>query len=863
VREFGTIYEGLLESELAVAEADLVVDREGYYRPAKAGEEPSVREGKVYLHNRSGARKATGTYFTKEFAVDHLLDEALEPALRDHLERLDHLDDEMAADRFFDFRVADIAMGSAHFLVAAVDRIERQFSQYLARRPLPGVRAELAQLRAAAVKALDVLAEQIEIEDMQLLRRQIARRCIYGVDMNSVAVSLARLSIWIHTFVPGLPLSLLDHNLVPGNSLVGVGSVDEIIEAADPGGESKESLFPIDAEKLVGAAMEPLTRVARAADATPADVRRARAALKEARTAVAPAEALCDIVAASRVPGESFPAHLVEEWEAAKGRIVCSPHHNRARKALELLPPFHFPVAFPEVFLRERAGFDVLLGNPPWQEATVEEHAFWARHQPGLRSLKPRQFEPIRARLRADRPDLVRLYEAELAEAALLRQALVHGPYPGMGTGDPDVYKAFCWRFWGLATSQGGRISVVLPRSALAAKGSASFRRQAFNGSRDIRITTLVNKRQWVFDDVHPQYTIGLTVICKGTPDGVSIGLRGPFTSLERFVAGANADPARFLAADVMGWTDSAALPLLPDEEALGVFATLRNQPRLDFDDKKSWRCRPYAELHATNDKPLMDLESERCPKGYWPVFKGESFDIWEPDTKSYYAWADPDKVLPELLSTQKRGNRSKTSPFFEFPKDKVSKPQLLPCWFPRVGFRDVSRATDSRTVRVALLPPRVFLTNKAPYFLWPRGCETDQAYLLGVLSSVTLDWYARRFVEIGLNFYIVNPFPIPRPTEGNPLRIRVIQLAGRLAALDDRYAEWAAKVGVECGPLAEDAKQDRIHELDAVVAHLYGLTEGQMRHVFETFHEGWAYQARLAATIEHYRAWVNKLAGA
>src|SRR5439155_17567110 len=236
VGEFGTIYQGLLESELAIAETDLTVDKEGFYRPCRAGEKPLVKESHIYLHDRSGARKATGTYFTKDFAVAHLLDHALEPALGENCRRLDALDDEAAADAFFDFRVADIAMGSAHFLVAAVDRIERVFTDYLAKRLLPGVRGELQKLRAAAEKALGPAAETIEIEDTQLLRRLIARRCIYGVDLNPVAVDLARLSLWIHTFVPGLPLSLLDRNLVVGNSLVGIGQLSEIEEKAEADG---------------------------------------------------------------------------------------------------------------------------------------------------------------------------------------------------------------------------------------------------------------------------------------------------------------------------------------------------------------------------------------------------------------------------------------------------------------------------------------------------------------------------------------------------------------------------------------------------------------------------------------------------
>ncbi|NVM23747.1 MAG: hypothetical protein HWN68_18455, partial [Desulfobacterales bacterium] len=183
VRDFGTIYEGLLESELSVADADLDVDRNGSYIPAKP-HEPKVHKGEIYLHNRSGIRKATGSYFTKSFAVEHLLDNALEPALDEHLSRLDTLIEREAGEAFFDFRVADIAMGSGHFLVAAVDRIEPRLSSYLAKRPLAVVTDELTRLRNRALKELGPLATGVDIEDIQLLRRQIARRCIYGVDLN-------------------------------------------------------------------------------------------------------------------------------------------------------------------------------------------------------------------------------------------------------------------------------------------------------------------------------------------------------------------------------------------------------------------------------------------------------------------------------------------------------------------------------------------------------------------------------------------------------------------------------------------------------------------------------------------------------
>ncbi len=83
-----------------------------------------------------------------------------------------------------------------------------------------------------------------------------------------------------------------------------------------------------------------------------------------------------------------------------------------------------------------------------------------------------------------------------------------------------------------------------------------------------------------------------------------------------------------------------------------------------------------------------------------------------------------------------------------------------------------------------------------------------------------------------------------------------VVGATGRLACSDNRFAEWAEEVGVEYGPLEDDEKDDMIYELDAVVAHLYGLKQKHLVHIFETFHEGWDYQSRLDATLKHFRKW-------
>ncbi len=859
VREFGTIYEGLLESELSVAETDLTIESRGKnkdaYRPCKEDEEPAIAAGAIYLHNASGARKATGSYYTKHFAVEHLLDRSLEPALDDHFARLDQLDELEAAESFFDFRVADIAMGSGHFLVAAVDRIEARFSGYLARRPLPRVSQELGHLRAAATEALGDAADSYEeFEDNALLRRLIARRCIYGVDINEVAVQLARLGIWIHTFVPGLPLSLLDRNLIHGNSLVGIGQLDEFDEVLK---ESGMALFQMDAKTFLSDASEALSRLGQIADATTAEVKQARKAWQEADAAIEPTRALCDILTASRIESTDFPV-LLTDWEKQKSTVVQSRDHGHALGVLKGMNPIHFPVAFPEVFLRKRAGFDVILGNPPWEKARVEEHGFWARFVPGLRGLTQREREAQVRELRESRPDLVTELEGEVAAASALRNALLRGPFPGMGTGDPELYKAFCWRFWFLVAESGGRIGVVLPRSALAAKGSEEFRWRLFDEAAAVEASLLLNNRNWFFEDVHPQYTVGLVGVERRPKEegNCAVYLEGPYNSRTAYDSRLPNGGASFVGEEVLTWNDSASLPLLPTAESNQVFAQLRKSPRLDLDEPGQWRARPLAEVHATNDKHMYDLESKECPEGFWPVYKGASFDLWQPETGDNYAWADPNVVLPVLQQKRLRGNRSVKSVFSECDADWCADPETLPCRGPRIAFRDVTRATDSRTLRCALIPPNVFVNHTAPYLVFPSRSAAQAAYLLGLLSSLPLDWYSRRFVETHLTFFVLNPFPVPRPDESSELRARVIELAGRLACPDDRFAEWAKEVGVECGPLADDEKQDMIHELDAVVAHLYGLTRAHLVHIFETFHEGWDYHARLEATLEHFEQW-------
>ncbi len=146
--------------------------------------------------------------------------------------------------------------------------------------------------------------------------------------------------------------------------------------------------------------------------------------------------------------------------------------------------------------------------------------------------------------------------------------------------------------------------------------------------------------------------------------------------------------------------------------------------------------------------------------------------------------------------------------------------------------------------------------TETAPWVLWvvPEYPLKQEAFLLGVMASIPCDWWMRRFVEGHVYQEAFECLRIPRYVEGDALVERAVWLAGRLASPDKRFAQWAKAVGVQWGNLDTAEKDAMIAELDAVVAHLYGLSEQQLVHIFETFHEGWDYHPRLEAVLNHFR---------
>ena len=240
---------------------------------------------------------------------------------------------------------------------------------------------------------------------------------------------------------------------------------------------------------------------------------------------------------------------------------------------------------------------------------------------------------------------------------------------------------------------------------------------------------------------------------------------------------------------------------------------------------------------------------------GRWPVYGGRSFNIWEPDTGEYYAWADHKQLTEHLHSKRLSQSNTSSSAFYGADPEWLNDPETLPCLHPRIAFRNLTNPTNSRTTIACLVPPKVFLQHGAPYLLFfPDQIELE-AFWLGVMSSVSFDWYTRRVIELNFTFDIFNSCPVPDFVPENDLHQHIIHIAGRLAAVDDRYGEWAEQVGVEVASVkTEREKADLIAELDAAVALLYGLDESDIQVIYDTFHRTIGHLPDINAVLGHYR---------
>ena len=348
VRHLGNIYEALMEFSIRQAESDIMLleDAKGVTEvKSKIESSYSYKKNDLYLASKGRivARKGSGSYYTPEEIVKFLVKRGLDPLFREREKKIKndlkrYEDDpsqenhKKCIDRLLDIQVLDPAMGSGHFLVEALNRITSWAATILQEHNSHPLVKEMSDDRRAILDAQQKNGIEIDenlLTDDVLLKRRVMKRCIFGIDINPLAVELAKLSLWLDSFAIGVPLTYMDHHMKVGDSTIGIlhnelKDTDRTLD--DWLGDSGESA-------------EFIERVAHNADVTIKDLQNSRVSYDEYLKHVRPHRMILDAVAASKMDRKIIPngtknpfAYLTRLAGVASGKIKMD---EAARKVIE------------------------------------------------------------------------------------------------------------------------------------------------------------------------------------------------------------------------------------------------------------------------------------------------------------------------------------------------------------------------------------------------------------------------------------------------------------------------------------------------------------------------------------------------
>ena len=831
VQQLGSIYERLLERE-----------------PARTA------EGQIVVRPNSYARKDSGSFYTPQPLVDLIVERTLTPLLEereaafqakaaalqsDHRAKADRIAELRRldpAEAALNLKVLDPAMGSGHFLVTAVDYLSDAILELVEYAPTVAPWLESAYTsplvqRVAAIRenilarahAANWVIDEPQLTDQAIIRRMVLKRCIYGVDKNPLTVELAKVSLWLHSFTVGAPLSFLDHHLRCGDSLIGLRVHDAAQELSRLGGFTSASA--IQAAENATAGMQ---RIEEMSDADIAEVEASAALFREVEKTTADLRGLLNTLCGVNWLAAGMKVRQRAEFEAP----LRGPFVSQEEEAFSLLsngpdsvdaadpirqhtfwPAFteiwraakevadrenflHWEVAFPGVWHRWQddqpvGGFDAVIGNPPWDRIKLQEVEWFATRSPEL-ALAPTAAARRRGikQLRDQGDPLASEFDAAKLRADRLGQ-LVRGSghYPLLGGGDINLYSLFVERAMRLVKPD-GIVGLLTPSGIYADKTAARFFKSVSTSGRVGGLFDFENRRLGTelppyFPDVDSRFKFCALI----------------FGGEERKFAETE---CAFFLHDIAAIDDpDRCFPLAaadfarvnPNTGTAPIFRTRRDADitrriyerhpvlvdRSGDEELRAWPVRYHTMFHMTNDSHLFRTAAQLDDDGFYPVLgnrwkRGETLYlplyqgrmIWHLDHRANSVRVNPESTHNPYLSepvTEKQHADPSFLPQTQYWVPAVEVETALPqltSW--TLGFRDITNPTNERTMVTAIVPWAGY-GNTIP--LLALSDSLSCACLVANLSSFCLDFVARQKAQgTHMNWYIVEQLSVIAPTD-------------------------------------------------------------------------------------------------
>jgi hypothetical protein len=835
--ELGSVYESLLE---------LVPS----YSPATGAYELDTGAG--------SDRKTSGSYYTPSGLVEILLDEALDPVL--DAARADDPEQALLA-----VTVCDPACGSGHFRAAAGRRIARRLAAHRtgeAEPPEPELRHAL---------------------------RDVVRHCLYGVDLNPLAAELAKVALWLEALEPGRPFSFLDNHIKVGNSLL--GTTPELVAAGLP--DAAFTALPGDDARTVSAlkrrnrnervnANQIEVPFGEPADGYHAAFRAVAAAPEDtldhvlAKTAAWHAAEEDPELARDRLAADTWCAAFA--WPLPQGSIdgitsadvrrvaeqgaagLTADQLREVQRLRERYRFFHWPLEFPDVL---PGGFSCVIGNPPWERIKLQEQEYFAHRAPDIANAENAAArKKAIAALEREHAALWSLYRAALRKAdATSLLARGSGRYPLTGRGDVNTFALFAET--GLALiAPTGRFGMVLPTGIATGDTTAQFFRHLVETSTLAALLDFENEAK-IFPDVHHAYRFALLAATGGQQvkaASFAFSTRHLSDLAERRFA---LQPNEILRVNPNSGTSPVFRSRKDAEITIGIY---RRVPVLWLDGGHGgnrWQLTLAVMFHMANDS--WRFRSEKALRGDgWqpegntfikgeqrmlPLYEAKMVHLFDPRYQTYRGQTQAQAnqhTLPGLGAEHADPN---ALPWPRYWVAESDVDEAVPNTWGRewlLGWRDVARSTDDRTM-VASAIPRVAVGHKFPLAL-PTNTKAPVAALQANLSALVLDYCTRQKLSgTSMIYGLVKQLPVLPPERyadsapwepERPLREWVTRRVLELSYNGWDLHPYAVDLGDGGPPFRwDEARRAQLRaELDAAYLHLYGLTRAEAEHILDSF---------------------------
>lgn len=692
----------------------------------------------------SNLRKLTGSYYTPDVLVQSLIDTALKPVIRD---RLTQNPDE-PRQALLDLRVVDPACGSGHFLLAATRTLARELAQLDAEggEPTPG--------------------------QFQHALREVLQHCIFGVDLNPMAVELCKAALWMDAIEPGKPLTFLDSHIQHGNSLIGIHPGNQLEDgisskafSAKEGDDgvvckrlsSQNTTFAKRLSITKRLIPTPSINIEEKDEDTLDDVRNksrtwSQYLLSDDYQKASLAYNIYTAPYFSRKDTNSEPwiptnAHLDLCFSGDSDEISDKLIEHIKRKCLEF-NFFHWELRFPEVF--SSGGFDVVLGNPPWDVVKKEEDD----------SLSKSEHDRLKTWFS------VGIYE--------------------LAKGKKDLYKLFLALSTHLIKAN-GKVGLVMPVGLFIEDKPLPLRKHLLSTGSIEKLDVYQNNRHGYFGSVHASTLFCAFIYSKDKRGEIN------FSTIKRY---GDTDPHHNFqgnAKDIL--SRDLTLTLFYNKDDLKAYQKIHSS----LSSYKQLRYKVSAEFHASSDKSI--LHESPSEDNNWKLLKNDGINQFNHKYGSPIAFIDNEAVADKI-------NSKKLPRWLYCSKDTK-----------RLVFRDIARSDDSRTLIACILPYGYVSSYDIPMILPNENLSDEEIYFyLGYMNSLVFDFMVRPHVDKHIKGYIINRLPIPK-YDGNIPAMRAVSDNAKLLSetQNGSYNETRSKI-------------------DAGVATLANLTSSEFRLICQSF---------------------------